>query len=280
MSTSPRPDLARLYYAYPATIFVYFVLSSLAAVVTNHAAKNATVARPSGRVVRYAKILLGVFIATYFVQIIDICVCSVLRRQWLVEEHVIVGYLSCILVFGLQLSWLFDSTDHVWFPFCGSWALAVAFEVVMAVLSATGSESQSWTSTPMVYWICALLRCALSGLLTMGFAIWLLNVRMDPSSDEECQSLLGQQTEAQVPNAERAANAGRYGATTQAKKPMRRDLPWETRERLGREALEKRLSEGGNWFQYAKGFMVRRLFPTLRLLTSCLGLLPVYMACR
>ena len=67
------------------------------------------------------------------------------------------------------------------------------------------------------------------------------------------------------------------------------ELPWERRERKRREEMEKRLKENGNWFDYAKRFMVSLLIfyifllcyrddePTL-LTTNYTDLLPLYLA--
>ncbi|EEU35384.1 uncharacterized protein NECHADRAFT_94174 [Fusarium vanettenii 77-13-4] len=203
--------LVVLYYVYPAAVFLYFLVSSLVSACTVAASKkseNGNQNRPS----RTTTLLLSLLcILTFVAQLAVVGTEAFLAREWPTQDHIIIGHLSCILVFGIHLSRCLDLEHDPSYPFVGSWLLGL------------------------------------------------------PSSDEERQPLLPKDTTASPSSptglSQHSQESG-YGSTLQAEEEDTEEAPeynWERREREAKEAMKKRLEEGGNWFEYAKGFKI--LFP-------------------
>ncbi|KAM4067023.1 ABC transporter [Hirsutella rhossiliensis] len=143
--------------------------------------------------------------------------------------------LTYLAQLGTLLSWLSEPNRSIGYPLYGSWLLALAFEVAITTFAAVKVDSPWHARYEIAETSFAAARCVL--LLLLGAASWrALSARRAPAaSDEEHQSLLPKSS----------GHAGEYN--------------WERREREARQVMEKRLKEGGNWFQYSKGFMI--LFP-------------------
>ncbi len=237
VSIAAVSSLATLCYLYPTTVFVFSAVASVVATCTLQDLKDDDrPPRPSKRliIVSYA-----LFLATYAAQLALICVHAIITHAWNVDEHVIIGHLSCFLVFGIQLSRIVDSDRPSPIPLRGSVALAFVFEVVITVWSTVSGTTR--LSGPFVLsdFFLGVLRCTvLAGLGSAAVLGWW--TASDPSPETE--SLLPKDNQ---PNG--------YG--TQAENEA--EYNWERRRREAREVMEKRLMQNGNWFQYVKGFMVR-----------------------
>lgn len=259
MSVPLESALAVLYYAYPSTVFVYFVLSSLTSVFTSQprTGANRDTAKPSRSWLTV--ILLGIFVSTYIVQAIVTAVRSFIHRDspaaTPVHEDLVVGRLSCILIFGLQLSRLIDDPYPVWYPFGGSWVLALTFEILIDSLA---TATKSW-SAPFVFSIIDLISAGLRCLLLLCLLCSAyVQLSVEPKGiDEERQVLIPKDTASQTRGSQEQSHS--YGSTLQAEEDSLEaddEYSWERAEVRAREAMEKRLVAGGNWLQYAKGFAV------------------------
>ncbi|PNP54544.1 hypothetical protein THARTR1_05101 [Trichoderma harzianum] len=250
--------LVALKYLYPAVVFLYYLASSVLASYTLQAHKktqDAQPERPSRRAVIY---ILGFFLSTYGAQLITLGTQSVITRSAPLE-HQVINYLSCILVFGIMCIQLIEPDTVIWFPFRGSWFIALLFELAIAILTAVDSRQANLDSYDILHIIFFSLRLASLVILVAWtcFALW---TNSNPSLfDEETQPLLPpngeQQPDAQAATGEQA-NSSSYGSTTQSDAE---ECIWERRQREGRERLEKRLQKDGNWVEYVKGFKI--LFP-------------------
>lgn len=251
--------LVALKYLYPAIIFVYFFAASLLASCTLQALKKSQSAQPERPGRRAVTIILGCFVSTYVVQIILLGTQSIITKSAPIE-HVLINYLSCILVFGILLIQLIESETVVWYPFRGSWFLAFCFELSIAVLTAFHLKRMVLSRFDVLH--IAFLSLRLVSLSTLAawtcLGLW---SKAPQVLDEERRSLLsnpnGDQSETQT-NSGKLGNSSGYGSTAQNKTTSSSDTesPWQRRQREGRQNLEKRLEEEGNWFEYAKGFMV------------------------
>ncbi|KAL6808883.1 hypothetical protein GGI42DRAFT_365834 [Trichoderma sp. SZMC 28013] len=246
--------LVALKYLYPAVVFFYYLTSSVLASCTLQALKktqDAQPERPSRRAVIY---ILGFFLSTYGAQLITIGTQSVIQRSAPLE-HQVINYLSCILVFGILCIQLIESDTVVWFPFRGSWFIALLFELAIAILTAVNSRQANLNPYDILHIAFFCLRLASLVILVAWtcFALW---TNSNPSLfDEETQPLLppnGEQPDAQAATGE-PANSSSYGSTTQSDAE---ETVWERRDREAREEMEKRLQEGGNWVEYIKGFKI------------------------
>ncbi|PHH59094.1 hypothetical protein CDD81_3805 [Ophiocordyceps australis] len=233
--------LPLLYYAYPATVFIYFLVASLVSACTLQRLKvdDPSASKPSHR--RLVQFLLTVVLVSFIAQLVTLVTYAVIDKAWPPEDHIIVGLLSCLLIFGIQLSFAFDSSSTIAYPLHGSWFIALAFELTVAILSAKPD--------PRGYHLAQLCLIALRCLLLLVLVVWcwvgLWTSSATAASDEERQALLAK-------TAQNQNGAGtEYGTTANGT-----EFNWERRHREAREAMEKRLKEGGNWFEYAKGFMI------------------------
>ncbi|KAH6610090.1 heavy metal tolerance [Trichoderma cornu-damae] len=255
--------LVALKYLYPAAVFLYFLASSLLATCTLQALKKTQNAQPERPSRRAVTTILGFFLSTYIVQLVILGTQSVIEKSAPVE-HAVINYLSCTLVFGILFIQLVESETVVWYPFRGSWFLAFFFELPIAVLTAV-HQSRAMLSTYDILQVAFLsLRLASLVVLVAWTCLGLWTRAGPPVLDQERQSLLpkpnGDQPETREISG-KPANHSSYGSTSQTETASNSapEYSWERREREARESMEKRLEEGGNWFEYAKGFTI--LFP-------------------
>lgn len=259
MASAPesRAFLPTLYYAYPAVVFVYFLASALVSVCTLQRLEDGQNASPEWLRRRHHLRLLGLFIFIHVVQLVAVIACAASSSSWPPEDHLVVGSLLCLLIFGIQLSWLSDLQNSLGYPLHGSWFLALLFEVAIGACIAAavfGSGNGPATLDIILLSLGAARLVTVLALVACPFITHQAKPRV--GSDEEHQSLLpkhGGAAQAQT------ADASGYGAATDSDQSLGEaaEFSWERREREAREAMEKRLKEGGNWLEYTKGFMVR-----------------------
>lgn len=254
--------LEGLYYAYPATVLAYFVISSgVSATLRSYipTLDHDDLKKPS-----YQKILitlLGIVVAGHLAHLIWLFATTANLGEWPTEDYIVVGRLSAILVFALQFSRLLDLRHPIWYPFCGSWVLGSLFEAAIGSLTLHAYGKPSSVGLHAADLLLTFSRFAL--FISMLCVVLWQNRTQQEGSDEEQQSLL------KAPGTSVNGHANGYGAADQTngtceandgdanKNKKARETRWERRERIAREAMEKRLAAGGNWFQYAKEFKVR-----------------------
>lgn len=245
--------LPLLYYAYPGTVFFCFLVASLFSVCTLQSLRHGKQSKSdlSGKTVAVG--LLGIFVVTYVVQLVTLVATAISDRKWPPAEQIVVGNLSCLLVFGIQLSWLCGTVDIVWYPYQTAWALAFVFEVILGAYAIVHSRPQ---------WLCRFKVAEVALILSRCIILLILTLL---TSMQRCiraisRSAPGAEYEPLLANGASANESG-YGSTSDTEAPSDEETEynWERRQREAREAMEKRLREGGNWFAYAKGFMI--LFP-------------------
>ncbi|KAH7310442.1 heavy metal tolerance protein [Stachybotrys elegans] len=264
MSNAPPPALVALYYAYPAVIFLYFTVSTLIAVCRlQHVKESSKTAleRPGRRITIG---ILGFFLSTYITQLFSLGIQSVIIKELPADEHIVINCFSCILVFGIQTFRLIDTDRPVWYPFRGSWILALAFETIIFAAAGASMLSGYRSTLDLVNIILMGMRfVALSALLVWPY-LNCFAYRNSPTKDEERQSLLAKdQLNQRSSGTDQPAdcNESGYGSTLRDgdSEAEEGEYSWERRDREARETMDKRLKEGGNWFEYAKGFKI--LFP-------------------
>jgi hypothetical protein len=245
--------LVILYYLYPALVFTYFFSASLVSACTVHSSQKdeRKKKRPSGK---FILVFLPLCILTYVAQLSLLGIQAASTREWPTEDHIIIGHLACILAFGIQLSRCLGVEHGPFYPFIGSWTLGLSFDVAITSLSATMGLFSPFNIFSILNIISIVVRCVsfvfLAGLFTLGTTV-------QAGSDEEQEPLLPKVTTTS-PSTPTSQESG-YGSTLQAEEEDEEtpEYSWERREREAKEAMKKRLEEGGNWFEYAKGFKVR-----------------------
>lgn len=249
--------LSTICYLYPAIIFVFSAIASLVATCTLHELKDDLSQRPT-RPSKYVVIVsFGLFLATYVAQLVLISIESFVTKAWTVEEHVIISRLSCFLIFGIQLSRLFDAERPSAVALWGSVGLALVFEVLITVWSTIGAPTEMSGLFAIADFSLSILRCTIFAALASCAALSWWAAATTAQTPEETESLL--------PKVDDPQTTG-YGATTQQNDNDRNEgddaeYSWERRRREARETMEKRLKQNGNWFQYVKGFMVSLNLP-------------------
>ncbi|KAF5967437.1 vacuolar membrane protein HMT1 [Fusarium bulbicola] len=254
-SSPAETALVILYYLYPALVFIYFFFASLVSACTVHSlGKDERKKKcPSQRLTLVFYLLC---ILTYTAQLLLLGTRTVLSQSWPTEDHIIIGNLACILAFGIQLSRCLDAEEGPFYPFIGSWLLGLSFDIAITVLSAILGLFSPFDVFSILASVTISIRClsfiSLASLFAVGFSVKL-------TSDEEQEPLLPKVTTTS-PDSPTSQESG-YGSTLQAEEEEEEapEYSWERREREAKEAMKKRLEEGGNWFEYAKGFKI--LFP-------------------
>lgn len=258
--------LVGLQYLYPVITFTYYMIASGVSVCTLETLR-ASIEPKNQRIPRHTIVtLLVLIVATYAAQLTTVVILSLLGKRWLGREDVVVGWLSCFMVYGVQSALLAKSEHPVWYPLFGSWILAILCESTLAVLHFSRGTDYLSGLPSMVHFGLCVSRASLLFLLAGIYFSRRDRADHVESLDEERQSLLdssggarpselsgnGTATTGQTQNQDYGSTQGSDAAT----KKRQNELPYERREREGRERLEKRLQEEGNWFTYIRKFLV------------------------
>lgn len=253
------PVLATLYYVYPAAIFAFCTVASFVAIFTLKAMKqdekvNARV-RPGRKALVWC---LSLFIASYAAQLLDTCATAFHKRAWDAQDQVVVGRLSCILVFGIQLSYVFDTKQLDWARIHGCIALALPFEIAITVLEAQASPPFHSRAFKLLQIAIAITRALLVFSMVLAIAVCRWISVLPPCTDEETEPLLPKSTTEQpiLGTATTKSQNKSYGTAQDDDDSDVEETRWERQEREETEAMQKRLKEQGNWFQYVKGFSI------------------------
>ncbi|KAK1991708.1 ABC transporter [Colletotrichum falcatum] len=248
--------LDSLHYIYPALAFTYFVVASAVAVCTLQTLRAAN--SPGKEFIPRSWIinLFVAFVLTYVSQLAIIAIQSILLKEWIGQEHEVIGLLSCVLVFGTQLAFLSDTPHPVWTPYWGSWLISLALEPMIAVPDLILRRSSTFEHSRIGHFVFTGLRYYLLLTIVSVYVVQRIRASQEEASDEERQSLLGQDDPksrlSSSGNGSQSSGSG-YGTN---------DPPesfWAERQRKAQEEMEKRLQEEGNWLTYIKGFTI--LFP-------------------
>jgi hypothetical protein len=259
--------LASLHYAYPTTVFTYYMVSSTIAICTLQTSSSEE-AHPRRRIIKW---LLLFCVLTYLAQLLAMLAEAITQQTFALEQDVIISLLSCILVFGLEFAGLSDSPKVVWHPIIGSIGLALVFEPIIECLSMLSRPSGSLVTAEFLDIGIVAVRYFAFALATVFYFEGGWNAKKEKGTDSERQGLLGADGQSGDGNGLKAdqANDQQNGYGTNANSTTessgdgnqtatteRPESPWERRQREAREQMEKRLKEKGNWFTYAKSFLV------------------------
>lgn len=182
-------------------------------------------------------------------------------------------------VWGVQLLAFLDSEFPVWHPYYVNWTLTSLFDIFLLVASASLQNPVEVFDAISISIQC-LRACNLLVLLCLYLALCGRRAVYD-SNDTERQSLLGVRVILESStSAESNQNANNYGTTTDASTDESRKKAEEEEarksdeegnrylrdQREDEERIAKRLKKDGNWWTYAKAFIVSisyAIFPIL-----------------
>ncbi|KAI1371702.1 hypothetical protein F4677DRAFT_288409 [Hypoxylon crocopeplum] len=264
---------ATLHYVYPLIVFLYFEITSIVAactVQTSDSAKSTHVRRKT--IIGLLYLFIVAFLAQVVLKVIEI----VLWGRW-PSQDTIIGLLSCILIFGIEQNSLGDDPCTAWYPFYGSWLIALALEPASAVILFIAARDPtaiipiSSDNSPLFLRIDASIvvtRCVIALCALLAYFVWRENEIDDDDEDEERAPLIPKPSQN---GADASADSG-YGTnsdatntdatntdatnTETANSPREIESPWERQERISRERMEKRLKNEGSWIAYVKGFLI------------------------
>jgi hypothetical protein len=264
--------LASLHYAYPTTVFIYYLVSSMVAVCTLQT-RSSDQSHGRQSIIKWFFLLS---VLTYLVQLLALMAQGVAHDRFPLEQDLTIGLLSCILVFGVEFAGLADSPNPVWYPFVGSLGIALVIEPIIEGLSAISRPSGPLGFIEFfdISIVGVRYLAFISALVLYCEGAW--NAKKEKGTDAERQSLLKSVENGEVADghkdptdqagevpqqdgygtASEASDEDESADTTKTSSTERVESPWERREREAREQMEKRLKEKGNWFTYARSFMV------------------------
>ncbi|KAI0838843.1 hypothetical protein F5Y06DRAFT_33609 [Hypoxylon sp. FL0890] len=260
---------ATLHYVYPLVVFLYFVVTSAIAVCTLQTSDSAKLPHVRSKAIYY---ILLFFIVTFVAQVILKVVEIVAWGRW-PSQDTIIGLLSCILIFGTEQNSLGNESGTVWYPYYGSWLIALALEPVNAALLFIDASDPVVTipiasdKSPLFLRLDAfivILRCILALGAVLAYFLW-KDSGIDIDEDEERAPLIPKPN-GRLNGADTSADSG-YGTNSEgtntettntetANSPKDVESPWERQQRISREKIEKRLKNEGSWIAYAKGFLI------------------------
>ncbi|KAI9786630.1 MAG: hypothetical protein M1839_006181 [Geoglossum umbratile] len=258
MADHARASLAikAVHYAYPLLAFSYY----LSAVAVSICTLQTISPKVKDQRVR-RDVILGIMVVVvlaYVSEAIGLLVHSLVARDWYGPQHHIIYVLSSILVWGILVLSLLDTTFPVWFPYYGSWLIALTAEIVLAALPsslhAPKLQFEYIQLTVQFSRVCLLLL-----LIVVFFGTGKEGNRRDSGSDEESQALLanGHTVEPGKPQ-----NGNSYGSVPSSNGANTPETGEESsddpdRERTKRmRKLQERLVNDGNWWTYAKSFSI------------------------
>ncbi len=266
-----RQILSSLHYAYPTVVFVYYMATSTVAVCTLQT-RSSEQAHPRRRAITW---LLMFIIMTYFAQLAVLAINSAVRHIFPVaDQDTVIGLMSCALVFGVVFAGLSEAANPVWYAYLGPFGIALVVEPILETLALMVRPAGP-PGFAEILDMSAVGSRYLAVVFAWGFYFeGTRTARPEKGTDSERQSLLkangngnachdsdsDEQSEGTQQNGYGTTSDSSTEATDSNQSSDTEnddDNPYERRQRKASEQMEKRLKEKGNWFTYAKSFLVR-----------------------
>ncbi|KAI9873720.1 MAG: hypothetical protein M1830_010691, partial [Pleopsidium flavum] len=251
-----------LYYVFPPLILLFYVVAATISVCTLQTISSTIKDQRAPRT-SILWLMAGV-VATYIAEATIQITSSFTQHTDIVPyEGNVYAFSSVIVWFILTVS-LLDSAYPVWYPYYGSWLLALAAELVFATLPIVYHRPRG--SVDLAQLALAVFRMFLLVLLLfLLFGRRYSKARHGPI-DEESQPLLApRHAQDSTEDSGRTKCSGQYGSvstngdsTTAVDNAS--DIDWDAKnkkkEQDARRRVEDRLMNDGNWWTYAKGFSI------------------------
>ncbi len=273
-----RQILTSLHYAYPTAIFAYYMATSTVAVCTLQT-RSSEQAHPRRRAITW---VLMFVILSYFAQLAALGIQGAVRHIFPVaDQDVVIGLMSCALVFGVVFAGLSDAANPVWYPYIGTLGIALVVEPIVGILNVMSRPTASPLSFLDIFDISTAAARYLAVILAFAFYFeGSYSSRQEKGTDSERQSLLkanghashdsdsddrsettrqngyGTTSDAASDGSQSTSDTDASTDSNQSSDTDEDDNPYERRQRKASEQMEKRLKEKGNWVTYAKSFLV------------------------
>ncbi|KAL7267837.1 hypothetical protein RUND412_009559 [Rhizina undulata] len=230
-----------LHYAYPPALFFYFLISQTISVCTLEGFRA-----PARRIRRNLIIWLQIaVIATYVGEASLMLARSLVQKGWWSSEDSVIYVLSSVVVWGIIELALLDSTKPVWYPYYGTWLIALATEICLSAVP----EYYHWSSNPFKLAKLGIKATRLLLLIFLPVCFWGFQIRdnREDATDEESTGLLSGITN---------SNDGTNYGSAEAEEADDDDYENSSEMRETRARMMKKLEESGNWWTYAKSFAI------------------------
>ncbi|KAH6853377.1 hypothetical protein B0I37DRAFT_5154 [Chaetomium sp. MPI-CAGE-AT-0009] len=259
-----RQVLASLHYAYPTTVFIYYMVTSTVAICTLQT-RSSEDAHPRRRPITW---LLVLVILTYFAQLLALAIQGAVQHVFpFADQDTIIGLMSCALAFGVVFAGLSEAANPVWYPYIGSFAIALILEPVVGAVSLMARPAGPLKFIELFDTSILAVRYLAVILAVVFYLEGSRRAREEKGTDSERQSLLKANGHASHDSDSDDQGNGTqqngYGATSDGSTDSNQssdtdddENPYERRQRQASEQMEKRLKEKGNWVTYAKSFRV------------------------
>ncbi|KAG0636143.1 hypothetical protein HOY80DRAFT_1055299 [Tuber brumale] len=255
-----------IHYVYPPLLFIFFVSLQTITCCTLQNLK------PSKKVIRRNLMLFlqTAAIATYVLEAILMLAQSLVQKDYFSPEDSILYVLSSVVIWGVIELCLVDNNSPVWYPYCGSWILALIAELCLLALPNDDPGRKNGFHKAKVF--VEIIR--VSFLFALPVSYWGFQRSDNQRSfceDEESAGLLA------ASNAVNATSNGTsYGATGDGSN----NTPENTANTEANARMMKKIEESGNWWVYAKSFSIlwkylwpsedRRLQASMVMVAFCL----------
>jgi hypothetical protein len=176
--------------------------------------------------------------------------------------------LTSILVWGVLLLSLLDSKYPVWYPYYGSWFIALASEGTLLIFPLVYHSA----SDPFDYVVISIQSVRVWVLVLLLAIYFGQKCKTRYTDDEEVQPLISDSSSSDsitAKNKQARANGNGHGsvygstetgttAVTSASDDEDSDSDEESNksDRIARQKMTERLQDNGNWWTYAKSFSV------------------------
>lgn len=248
MAPSAHLFYVGLHYALPMLLFVYFLVSSTIATCTFQ--KPSKVKHPRRGLIKALILATATTYATQFL--------LALTHWHTARRHTSVSLLACTMVYSLEFIILHDTANPVWNPYIGTFAIPLIIEPLLVVLSLSSHPHGPFNYVHVLDVLVLVARLAVLVLGLIVYYTWKQQIAPENGTDSEHQSLLRKRTGDNSEDTLVTAYGSTETESDEATKSSNKDpeSEWERSQREAEEQVDKRLQESGNWFVYAKSFML------------------------
>lgn len=201
-----------LHYIYPAVVFLYFATTTIVAFCTLTTTSAASKAKHAKLTTIISLLLLC--LVSYLGQLVLRAIEGFLRHNW-PSPDTTVGLLSCVLVYGIELSTLQGPSSSNWLPLYGSWCIALALEPIIAVLSILDHASKDLPRSAVFLWVdIAFMFFRYVTLLLTVLTYFLWRSKAEIEGDDNEQTPLIRKPDERLAQGDEVADSG-YGTNSE-----------------------------------------------------------------
>ncbi|KAH7403640.1 hypothetical protein BKA64DRAFT_574026, partial [Cadophora sp. MPI-SDFR-AT-0126] len=253
------PTIRAIHYGYPALVSSYFLVALTVTVCTLQTRRLRVQDQPVRRDVMLG-LIFGVAL-TYLLETFTI-VLQVFFTGIFPSQDLVIYLIASAIAFGVQCLALTDSKFPVWYPYYGTWFIGLVVELFLLVVPNVFEPPKK--PFDFMVLVIQILRIGIFMILPSLYFGLRNDDKLYEDSDVERQSLLKKNLGKKPSSEASTLNGNGYGTNTENSQDSdTADNASDTsedsfiaRQRKAQAKIDKRLDQDGNWFTYAKGFMM------------------------